>query len=104
MKCKDLYEHLDGECYLRQCQCEYCGHKGTYEAIMGRDGSGGHQTKCPEAPLMRPNKRGSDSIKQKDMVTHRSQCPQESVECPFAEAGCKEKFVQCQFEDHMNSS
>ena len=101
---KDLYEHLDSECYLRQYHCEYCDRKSTYEAIMGRDGGGGHQAKCPEAPLMCPNKCGSDSIKRKDMTTHRSQCPQEPVECPFADAGCKEKLVQCQFEEHVNSS
>ena len=104
MKRKDLHEHLDSECYLRPYHCEYCGRKSTYDAIMGRDGSGGHQAKCPEAPLMCPNKCRSDSIKRKDMVTHCSQCPQEPVECPFAEAGCKEKLVRYQFEDHINSS
>ena len=70
---------------------------------MGRDSGGGHQARCPEAPLTCPNECGSNSIKRKDMKSHRSQCPQEPVECPFAEAGCEEKLTRCQFEDHMSS-
>ena len=38
------------------------------------------------------------------MEGHRSQCPQESVECPFAEAGCKEKLKRCQLNTHVTSS
>ena len=104
MKRKDLYEHLTNECCLRPCQCEYCGLESTYKAIMGQNNGGGHQAKCPEAPLTCPNKCGSDTIRRKDMINHHSQCPQEPVECPFTEAGCKEKLVRCQFEDHMNSN
>jgi hypothetical protein len=43
-------------------------------------------------------------IKRKDMKDHRSQCPQEPVECPFAEAGCKVDVCRQQFEDHMTTS
>ena len=38
------------------------------------------------------------------MESHRSQCPQEPVECPFAEAGCKEKLNRCQLDAHVTSS
>ena len=103
MKRNDLDEHLTDECYLRPCWCEFCGRRDTYEAIMGRDSGGGHQARCPEAPLTCPNECGSNSIKRKDMKSHRSQCSQEPVECPFAEAGCEEKLTRCQFEDHMSS-
>jgi hypothetical protein len=43
-------------------------------------------------------------IKRKDMEDHRSQCPQEPVECPFAEAGCKNKLKRSQLSTHMTSS
>ena len=38
------------------------------------------------------------------MDSHRSQCPNEPVQCPFAEAGCKEDLCRRQLEDHMTSS
>ena len=38
------------------------------------------------------------------MENHRSKCPQEPVECPFAEAGCKSNLRRHQLEDHMTSS
>ena len=115
LKRKDLEAHIATDCYLRPYQCEFCGHKDTYEAITGLDGLqpvlikfsnpyGGHQAQCSEAPLMCPNKCGSSMIKRKDMKDHHSQCPQEPVECPFAEAGCKEKLKRCQLNTHITSS
>ena len=38
------------------------------------------------------------------MESHRSKCPMEPVECPFAEAGCKRVIHRCQLDDHMTSS
>jgi hypothetical protein len=38
------------------------------------------------------------------MEDHRSQCPQEPVDCLFAEAGCKEKLKRCQLNAHVTSS
>jgi hypothetical protein len=38
------------------------------------------------------------------MEDHRSQCPLEPVECPFAEAGCKVDIRRQQFENHMTTS
>ena len=111
MKRKDLDKHLTRFCYLRPYQCEFCGHKDTYQAITGNDYKrqnrnlyGSHQAICPEAPLMCPNRCGADKIKRKDMKSHRSQCPQEPVECPFAEAGCKIDVRRQQLEGHMNTS
>ena len=114
MKRKDLDKHLTERCYLRPYQCEFCGLKDTYKAIIGNgllymfipthDPYFGHQAKCPEAPLPCPNKCGSGSIKRKDMENHRSKCPQEPVECPFAETGCKSDLRRHQLEDHMTSS
>ena len=114
VKRKDLGKHLTDRCYLRPYQCKFCGLKDMYEAITGYSVYGaitlpnnpysGHQAKCPEAPLLCPNKCGSSAIKRKDMENHRSKCPQEPVECPFAEAGCKSHLRRHQLEDHMTSS
>ena len=114
MKRRDLNDHITKSCYLRPYQCEFCGHRDTYEAITGdgwllcfrlnENDYFGHQAKCPEAPLTCPNKCGSSKIKRKDMEDHRSQYPLESVECPFAEAGCKVSVRRQQFENHMTTS
>ena len=114
MKRIEVHEHLTQVCYLRLYQCEFCGLKDTYRAIIGDghlkyvrltdDHYFGHQAKCPEAPLTCPNKCGSTQIKRKDMENHRSQCPQEPVECPFAEAGCKANIHRHQLDDHMTTN
>ena len=108
---KDLKKHLTQHCYLRPYICEYCGLKDTYAAITGfrqrslsDNGYFGHQATCPEVPLICPNKCGPRKIKRKDMDCHRSKCPNERVECTFAEAGCKGVIRRCQLEDHMTSS
>ena len=38
------------------------------------------------------------------MEGHRSQCPQEPVECPFAEAGCKKSLKRIDLDKHVASS
>ena len=38
------------------------------------------------------------------MVSHRGECPQEPVQCPFAEAGCEEDLRRWQLDGHMTSS
>ena len=115
MRRRDLAIHLTHSCYLRPYQCEFCGLKDTYEAITGNnfevhfirlndDDYFGHQAMCPEAPLTCTNKCGMKKIKHKDMESHCRRCPQEPVECPFAEAGCKVKVRRRQLENHMTTS
>ena len=109
---KYLKRHLTCDCYLRPYQCEFCGHKDTYKGITGQGieiiigpGYFGHQATCPEVPLACSNRCGSKGIKRKDMDSHHSKCPQEPVECPFAEAGCTGGAVRrSQLENHMTSS
>ena len=111
---KDVHKHITQDCFLRPYRCEFCGLKDTYHAITGlseffvslldEDGYAGHQAKCPEAPLACPNNCGSEKIKRKNMKRHRSQCPQEPVEGPFAEAGCKVDIHRHQLDGHMTTS
>ena len=114
IKRKDLRKHLT-HCHLRPYQCEFCGYEDTYEAITGGPFSHaifskdtgelahfGHKATCREVPLTCPNRCGPTRIKRKDMDSHRSKCPQEPVECPFAEAGCKSNLRRCQLQDHLS--
>ena len=63
-----------------------------------------HYDKCSEFPLTCPNRCGARRIKRRNLASHCRDCPQEPVQCPFAEAGCKEDLRRCQLEDHMTSS
>ena len=38
------------------------------------------------------------------MTDHRSQCPEEPVQCPFEEVGCNQKFVRHELEQHMSAT
>ena len=117
---KDLDKHLKTECNLRPYKCEHCGHKDTYHNITGkghpparythikwfslRTNNTSHYDKCLDFPLTCLNKCGTENIKRRNMKHHRSECPQEPVQCPFAEAGCKEGLRRRQLEGHMTSS
>ena len=106
----DLEQHLNSECPLRPYQCEHCGLKDTYQGITGTNYRPGytrdrHYDECPGYPLACPNLGcGVDGIKRKDMADHRSKCPQEPVECPFSEAGCKIKVCRHQLDNHLESN
>ena len=105
---KDLERHQNSECPLRPYHCEYCSLKGSYAGITGIPPgmvlSKPHYDECPAYPLTCPNKCGVDGIRRRDMADHRSKCPQEPVECPFAEAGCKETVHRQELANHISSS
>ena len=112
---KELAVHLKSECVLRPYQCKYCGHKDTYQGITGTtirsSGDGdvvtvgdSHYSGCPAYPLTCPNKCGATGVKRKDMDDHRSKCPLEQVECPFAETGCGGMTCRRQFDEHLATS
>ena len=106
---KDIEKHLNSECILRPYQCEHCGFKDTYENITGIYSPKirlfmSHYEECPAYPLTCPNRCGASGIMRKDINNHRSKCPKELVECPFAEAGCKIEVRRHQFDDHLESN
>ena len=117
LKRMDLDKHLHLECSLRPHECEYCGFKDTYYAIAGEPLRRGrfsrpgvfrrgrpHYDTCPELPLTCPNKCGAENIKRKDMGCHQTECPLEKVECPFLEAGCKDRVLRSQLDEHLASN
>ena len=122
MQQSHLDKHLKTECYLWRYQCGHCNHQDSYYKITGK-GVGfksnpsfvyssqryhvtPHYDTCHEFPLTCQNKCGAGSIKRKNMNSHCSECPWEpaAVQCPFAEAGCKDHLCRYQLEDHMTSS
>ena len=79
-------------------------HTGSFQMTSQPVKETPHYDVCPEFPLTCPNKCGARNVKRKNMDSHHSECPQEDVQCPFAEAGCKEDLRRCQLDDHMTSS
>ena len=121
---KNLQTHSQERCYYRPYECEHCGHKDTYTAITGEQGSRthtgmssffffrsrrcvksqNHYTECPEYPLACPNRCGVTGIRRRAMPDHHSSCPLEPLNCPFKDAGCTEKIARKDMEDHMTAN
>lgn len=105
---KDVEQHLKTECFLRPYKCKYCGLEDTYKNITGEGnflvtGIGAHYEKCPNFPVLCPNKCGVEDTKRKDIEIHCGVCPQEPIACPFAEAGCKSNLLRYQLSSHLKS-
>ena len=112
---------INTECYLRPYQCEHCGLKDTFKSITGMSTPvvyddvddihdivltcmSSHYDECPAYPLACPNRCGKSGIKRRDMAKHRSNCPRERVECPFAEVGCTHRLLCSQLDSHLSSN
>ena len=103
---KDLKTHMQEECEYRPYKCEHCGHEDTYVTItkgnlVGFSRQKSHYDKCSEYPLPCPNKCGTETIKRKDIDNHCKSCPLQPLDCPFKRAGCTEKIVRKDMENHM---
>ena len=97
---KDLKDHLANQYIDRQYLCKYSLKFDTYEKITKN-----HYSECPEHPISCPNLHYSvTGIKRKELSDHLKKCPEELVNYPFAEAGCKERVCRGQLDDHMTSS
>ena len=96
---QDLKKHLETLCIYRLVTCKFCGKTGTDIYITMN-----HKPVCINYPLPCPNNCCGDGIQRKDMPTHREQCPLESVECQFAEAGCSVKVVRKELDKHLTDN
>jgi len=45
-----------------------------------------------------------DRIKRIDMAAHQDECPREVLDCPFREAGCTERILRCNLEEHKQQN
>ena len=96
---KDLAHHLTNECVNRMGNCQYCHKMGTYQEIVEF-----HHGECPEYPISCPNVQCNvTNIKRKELNDHLKVCPEQLVECSFAEAGCHASIRRRQLHDHMSS-
>ena len=103
-----LPHHLQQKCYYRLHECEYCGHRDTYWMITGKISKGitiePHYLECPEYSQACPNKCGVVDIRGRAIPRHKSSCPLEPLNCPFKDAGCIEKVVRKEMEEHMTAN
>ena len=102
---KYLARHVEKECKYREHTCEHCGYRDTFVAITGIGSDNGryHYARCDQYPLQCPNKCPERNIKRKDMKTHRNSCPLERLDCHFKGAGCTDKILRKDKENHEKS-
>ena len=98
---KDLQNHLENECRLREYTCQHdgCDCKDTYERVTGE-----HKRKCPHHPFDCPNRCGRRQIKRKDIPAHQETCPKQPVDCPYRPAGCNVPLVREDVQRHLERS
>ena len=106
-----LAEH-EKTCKFRRCQCHFCGHVNTYDAIAG-SGSiylnpvrspSNHYAVCSQYPVKCPNKCGEEGIKRHDIPSHRDECPLEPLSCPFKNVGCSSMIPRRDMNSHCQTN
>lgn len=93
---KDLKEHLTKNCIQRRVKCQHCNLENTFKIITGS-----HYGVCPNYPVKCSFNCSQKMVKRCELAKHEQQCPMKPVLCPFQSAGCKEKLVQKDFQEHL---
>ncbi len=91
-----LFEHTETLCPRRPVTCEYCGMNGEQVVVSGE-----HKKDCPDIPTPCPNSCGIEPVKQKDLLQHLLECPEEIVECYYCYAGCTEQIQRKNLTEHL---
>ena len=92
---RNLATHLEKDCHKREFMCPYCTYKATFEIV-----SNVHWPECLLFPLKCPNQCGVTCERQ-FFDDHMQICSLEEVECEVSFAGCKEKFLRQDQDEHM---
>ena len=95
---RKLATHLEKECHKREFMCSYCTYKATFEIV-----SNVHWPECLLFPLKCPNRCGV-TCEREFIEDHMQLCSLEEVECELSLAGCKEKFLRQDQDEHMKRS
>ena len=99
IKRKDMTAHKH-QCPLELISCpNLCGTK----EIKRKDMSA-HRHQCLLEPISCPNECGVNGMKRIDMAAHRGKCPMEVIDCPLQEAGCTERILRCNLDEHMQQN
>ena len=91
---RNLATHLEMDCHKREFMCPYCTYKATFEIV-----SNVHWPECLLFPLKCPNRCGV-TCEREFIDDHMQICSLEEVECEVSFAGCKEKFLRQDQDDH----
>ena len=94
-----LDSHHNEACALRWYKCEYCSSEGTYKEMTG-----GHLDTCPDLMVPCPNSGCGFTIKRKEIVSHRLECPLETICCSYRDVGCTYTSPRHTMEDHKVTS
>ncbi len=84
---------------MRKVTCKSCGQVGTHNEIH----SSQHKFICPEVTVQCPNFCGAQ-LKRKATKSHDLICLEATVDCQFAEAGCKVKPKRKDLESHLDAN
>ena len=97
---RQLAEHEREFCSQRELKCEFCG--GTERACEMNP----HLGECEEFPVDCPNgceaagETGIGQVKRGAILLHLTECPLQTVECPYREYGCGEEMERRQLDLH----
>ena len=92
---RNLATHLEKDCHKREFMCPYCTYKATFDIV-----SNVHWPECLLFPLKCPNRCGV-TCEREFIDDHMQLCSLEEVECEVSFAGCKEKFLRQDQDEHM---
>ncbi|XP_053568374.1 TNF receptor-associated factor 5 isoform X2 [Bombina bombina] len=91
---KDLKDHLDTHCKLREEKCKYCSQN------MASINLKGHiRVYCPLYPVSCSN-NCSFVCPREELAEHLALCPEAEIECPFVNYGCHFKVKQGNIKEH----
>lgn len=97
---KDFLKHTTSSCPYRESKCVYCDRRDAYFKVI----SFVHLAECPGYPMDCPNKCGTTGIKRAELSEHRESCSLEEVECPLKSAGCLEKLLRKDLQEHVTTN
>ena len=93
---KDLDHHINNECPNRDCECEYCGEKGTYANITQI-----HYAVCDEKIVSCPNEGCTETMKRHKIEDHvEDDCEYTEMSCKYANIGCEVKLKRKDMRAH----
>ena len=88
--------HLVDKCMSQLLSCTYCGfispgyiHK--------------HYSECEKFPIPCPNNCEASRMERGRLEDHLKECPLQVLDCEFAHAGCTEKIMRKDVDDHARN-
>ncbi|XP_019855043.1 PREDICTED: TNF receptor-associated factor 4-like [Amphimedon queenslandica] len=95
---QNLLIHEKDDCNERPYKCEHCAITHSYTFIIGE-----HLKTCRKYPTKCPNDC-SKVIPKESVPDHLTQCPLQPVDCEFSWAGCNDKPLRKDVDEHTNDT